>query len=56
MMEAFVPEREMSPVHLDIVDTELWINDPASGSYWPFMPFLSQLETLPSGLESSNLQ
>lgn len=56
IMEGFVSEPELRPGQLDIANSDLWINEPVLGSYWPFMPFSSQLETLPPGLDSPNLE
>lgn len=49
----FCPEADLEVGQSDVLDGELWSNDPAGTSYWPFMPFLSQLETLPSNFETS---
>lgn len=39
------------------LDPDPWTNDLASeNSYWPFMPFLSQLESLPEDFDLSSLQ
>lgn len=39
---------------LEALDADFWANE--TDSYWPFMPFLSQLETLPPDLDLSNMQ
>lgn len=57
----FRPEADLEAGNLevsnfDVADGELWSNDPAGTSYWPFMPFLSQLETLPSNFDGSMIE
>ncbi|KAL3464907.1 fungal-specific transcription factor domain-containing protein [Aspergillus heterothallicus] len=45
----------VEPSQLDGLEGSLWHNDGGFGSYWPFMPFLSQLETLPTEFNESSL-
>ncbi len=41
----------------DSLEAEIWAaNDPSGNSYWPFMPYLSQLESLPQDFDMSNLE
>ncbi|KAL2783210.1 fungal-specific transcription factor domain-containing protein [Aspergillus keveii] len=49
------PDPMVDLPHLDGPEGNLWANDVGIGSYWPFMPFLSQLETLPAEFDLSNL-
>ncbi|KAL3440787.1 fungal-specific transcription factor domain-containing protein [Aspergillus insuetus] len=44
----------VDPSQLDGPEGTLWHNG-GIGSYWPFMPFLSQLETLPAEFDPSSL-
>ncbi|KAJ5636946.1 fungal-specific transcription factor domain-containing protein [Penicillium longicatenatum] len=42
--------------HYDGTNGILWADETCASSYWPFMPYLSQLETLPSDFDPSNLE
>ncbi|KAE8383726.1 fungal-specific transcription factor domain-containing protein [Aspergillus bertholletiae] len=53
-----IPEPRLDETNLPLVTGALWNHDASLDSYWSFMPFLSQLETLPStaGSELPDLQ
>ncbi|OQE43137.1 hypothetical protein PENCOP_c003G04534 [Penicillium coprophilum] len=49
-------ESAVDAPRFDEPDGDLWANDTCASSYWPFMPFLSQLEALPLDFDPSNLE
>lgn len=51
-----LPEPEIISGTSDAPDCDLWANEPDPSSYWPFMPFSSQLETLPLNFDFFNLE
>lgn len=51
-----MPEPTLESTNLHGPDAGFWTNDAGESSYWPFMPFLSQLETLPTNFDLSNLE
>lgn len=51
-----ISEPGIEEIHPYSSASGLWNNDASFDSYWSFMPFLSQLETLPSDFDLSNLE
>jgi hypothetical protein len=56
LMMNFVSEQEPGLAPLDAPDGDMWANETGDDPYWPFMPFLSQLETLRPSFDTSNLE
>lgn len=38
------------------LDAEVWSANDSGTSYWPFMPYFSQLESLPHDFDVANMQ
>lgn len=51
-----IPESATVSTNIPEPDANFWASDAGENSYWPFMPFLSQLESLPNCFDLSNLE